>query len=82
MHHALFVYVEEWDANHSENSFNTFLWNELFWKVLDNVLETLVALFHNDAWKVAFIFDKIDDTNNHWVVETSYASEFSLSCCL
>ncbi len=34
----------------------------MFWKVLDNVLETLFALFHNDAWKVVSIFDKIDDT--------------------
>jgi hypothetical protein len=76
------VYVEERDAYHCEYSNDTFLRNELFWIALDDVLKTLVAHFHNDAWTISLIFDKIDDSDNHWMIETSDATDITFGCSL
>jgi protein TonB len=48
------------DAYHRENFENVLFWQKLVGIALDYIRETLVALFHNDAWKATFIFDNIN----------------------
>ena len=84
MDHLLRMYMVQRDADHGENSKNALFWNQLFlfFKVLDYVSKTLVALFHDKAWIVVMIFDEIYDSHNHWVIECSQTTNFSFCCCL
>jgi hypothetical protein len=71
MNHFLLVDMVKANADHSEYSENLLFWNWIFLTLQDDVLNTLIALFHNNAWEVIFIFDKIYDSNNHRVIECS-----------
>jgi hypothetical protein len=62
------VNLEQRDAYHSENSKNVFFCDEFFFEVLDDVTKTLIALFHNNIREIILIFDKINDSHNHWVI--------------
>jgi hypothetical protein len=35
---------------------------------VDNVLEALITLFHDNARKMCIIFDSINNLANHWVI--------------
>ena len=68
MYDFIFVNEVEWDANHCENSENIFFWDKLcFCITLDNVLEALIAFFHDNTRKIMLILDDINDFANHWV---------------
>ena len=70
MHDIIFVNEKEWDANHCENSKNVFFWNKFrFWVTLDNILQALIALLHDNAWKIMLFFDDVNDLTNHWVLK-------------
>jgi plasmid maintenance system killer protein len=69
MHQVFLVNMVKRDADHCQNSKDLLLWEKLLFEALDYISKTLVALFHNDAWKVIFIFDKINDAHNHRVIE-------------
>jgi len=71
MHNFLRVNMIKRDAYHRENFENILFWQKLVGIALDYIRETLVALFHNDAWMVIFIFDNINDGDNHWMFENS-----------
>ena len=71
MNHFLLVDMVKANADHSEYSENLLFWNWLILTLQDDVLNTLIALFHNNAWEVIFIFDKIYDSNNHRVIKFS-----------
>ncbi len=65
-----FIFVNEVkrDANHCENSKNIFFWEMLcFSLTLDNILEALIAFFHDNAWKIVLILNDVNDFANHWV---------------
>ena len=80
MYHLLWVNMVERDADHCENSNNTLFWDRIFFIVFDNISKTLVALFHDYAWKIILIFDKINNSHDHWVIKSSYAADFSFGC--
>jgi len=80
MCYILWVNVVQRDADHSEYSKNILLWNELFWKTIANVCKILYPLFHNDARKIILIFDKINYSHNHGVIDTSHTSNFFFGC--
>ncbi len=63
--------MKQTDADHCEDSNNLHFWDKLFFKVLDDISKTLVALFHNDTRKILLVFDKIDYSHNQWVIESS-----------
>ena len=63
--------MEQRDADHRENSENLFFWNELFFVLFDNVAKTLIALFHDNAGEILWVFDKIDHSHDHRVVDSS-----------
>ena len=66
MHNTIFVNIIEWDADHCENSENLFFWNQLLFLVsLDNICQTLIAFFHDNAWEVMLIFDDVNDFAYH-----------------
>ena len=72
MHNTIFVNIIEWDADHCENSENLFFWNQLLFLVsLDNICQTLIAFFHDNAWKTMLIFDDVNDLANHRVFKRS-----------
>ena len=65
-----FIFVNEVkrNANHRENSKNVFFWDILsFCITLYNVLEALIAFFHDNAWKIVLILDDVNDFANQWV---------------
>jgi hypothetical protein len=78
MDYTAFVNVVKRDAYHRENSNNI-----LFWKkplvTFYNIFQALIAFFHNNAWKIIFIFDDIDDFTNHWVFEGPQPTNFAFS---
>ncbi len=80
MNHILRVNMEERDADHCEYSKNLCLWDKLFFMFLDDVSKALVALFHDDAGEIILVFDKINHSHNHWVVESPQATYFSFRC--
>jgi len=57
-------------------------WDKLAFIALDNICKALVALFHDKAREVIFIFDKIIDLDDHRVIESSKAGKFSFCCTL
>jgi hypothetical protein len=70
----------EWDANHCENSENIFFWDKLcFCITLDNVLEALIAFFHDNTRKIMLILDDINDFANHWVFKRPKSTYFTFS---
>jgi hypothetical protein len=70
MHDIIFVNEVEWNADHCENSKNVFFWNKFrFWVTLDNILQALFALLHDNAWKIILFFDDVNDLTNHWVLK-------------
>ncbi len=70
MHDIVFVNKEEWDAYHCENSKNIFFGYKLSVCIaVDNILKALIAIFHDNTWKIMVILDYIDDLANHWVFE-------------
>jgi hypothetical protein len=71
VYHFLRVDMVKRDADHCKNPKNLFFCNELFLILLNDVLKALVALFHDNAREIIFIFDKIYDSNNHWVIKCS-----------
>jgi hypothetical protein len=68
MYHLFLVDMKQRNANHSENSKNLLLWDELFFMFLDDIAKTLVALFHNDARIILLVFHKIDHSHDQWVI--------------
>jgi hypothetical protein len=72
--------MEQRDTYHCEDSKDVLFWYKLFFIVLDDISKTLIALFHNYARKIILIFDKIYDSHNHWVIDSSEATYFSFSC--
>ncbi len=71
MNHFLLVDVVKANADHRENSYYLLFLNRLFLTLNDDVCNTLVALFHNNAWVIIFIFDKINNSHNERVIECS-----------
>jgi hypothetical protein len=70
MNNIIFVNIIEWNADHSENSKNVFFWNKLLLLVaLDYFLQALFTLLHYNAWMILLIFDDIDNSTYHWVLE-------------
>ena len=71
MNHLLLVNMVEGDADHCEDSNNTLLWDKIFSIVFDKISKTLVVFFHYNARKIILIFDKINDSYDHWVTKSS-----------
>ncbi len=70
MHDFIFVNKIEWDADHCENFKNVLFRNKLLFLVaLDYFLQALIALFHYNARMILLIFDDIENSTNHWVLE-------------
>ena len=70
MHDIIFVNEIEWDADHCENFKNVFFWNKLLFLVaVDYFLQALIALLHYNTWMILLIFDNIENSTNHWVLE-------------
>ena len=59
MNHFLRVNMKQRDADHCENSKYLLFWDKFFFKVLDEIFKTLVALFHYYTWKIIRILDNI-----------------------
>ena len=72
--------MEQRDADHRENSQNLFFWDELFFVFPDDVAKTLIALFHDNAGEIIWVFDKIDHSHDHRVVDSSQETDFSFGC--
>ena len=68
MYHFLRVNIVQRNADHCDNSQDIFFWNELFFVILDYIRKTLVALFHNYARMVSFVFDKINHSDDLRVI--------------
>jgi hypothetical protein len=71
MCHFLRVNMIQRYADHCEDSKNMLFWNGVVLIADDKVCKTLVTFFHNKAWKVVFIFDKVNDSHNHGVIDSS-----------
>ncbi len=71
MYHLLRVNVEQWYADHREYSKNLLFWYELIFMFFDDVPKTLVTLLHDNAGEILRVFDKIDHSHDHWVVDCS-----------
>jgi hypothetical protein len=67
MDDAIFVDVIKSHADHGENSKNV-LFRKKFRVFSDDVLETLIALFHYYARKISSVFDNVNNLTNHWVI--------------
>ena len=80
MYYLLLVNMVKRDADHCDDSNNAVFWDKIFLIVIDDISKTLVALFHDYAWKIILIFDKIYDSHDHWVIKSSYAADFSFGC--
>ena len=66
MDNIIFVYKEEWDADHCENSKNIFFGYKLvFFKLVDNILKALIAIIHDNTWKIILIFYNVNHIANH-----------------
>ena len=68
MDDVAFVDVIQRDAYHCENT-NNILFRQKFLFALDNILQTLIAFFHDNARKIVLIFDDVDDFTYHGVFE-------------
>jgi len=78
VHNVIFVNEIHCHANHCENSKDVVFWKKLLWIFFDDFFETLIALFHDDARKVRFVFDNINNLTNQWVILELEHSNFSL----
>jgi hypothetical protein len=68
MNDIIFVNVKDSHTYHCENSKNILFRKKLFRVFFDDIFETSIALFHNNAWKIRFVFNNVDNLANHWVV--------------
>ncbi len=60
MNHFFRVNMKQWDADHCENSkYLLFCYKVFFFIVLDDIIKTLIALFHYNAWKIIRILENI-----------------------
>jgi hypothetical protein len=81
VHNVSFVNIMQRDAYHCENSnYVIFLKKcKKFLVTLNNILQALIAFFHNYTRKIFFIFDDINEFTNHWVFKRPHYANFTLS---
>ena len=68
MNDIVSVNKEEWDADHCKNSKNIFFGDKLSVCIaVDNILKALIAIFHDNTWKIMLILDDVYNFANHRV---------------
>ncbi len=78
VHNVAFVNIMQRDAYHCENS-NYVIFLKKFLVTLNNILQALIAFFHDYTRKIIFVFDDINEFTNHWMFKRPHTANFSLS---
>ncbi len=76
MDNIAFVDVIQRDAYHCENT-NNIWFGKKFLVALDNILQALIAFFHDNAGKIVLIFDYVDDFTYHGVFKRPQPINFA-----